>query len=179
VRSLSAIACGLHHDAIPTLRGRLWRQSTIGGILNRGLHWPMRHNDEIFDGQHERLIDQATWERARDILAASPEKGFGRLPKGCGVGLPGTRSRASVESGMYLCATVVDLAAYQAALDTQGRRDLSVGEAGNVIEHDGSANFGSESIESGLDLAVAGLFVLDHGEDAILVCERLTRRVPG
>jgi hypothetical protein len=73
---------------------------------------------------------------------------------------------------MNLYATVVDLAAHQAALDTQDRRDLSVGEAGNVIEHDGSANFGSECIKSGLDLAVAGLFVLDLGEDSILVCER-------
>jgi hypothetical protein len=48
MESPAAVALGdraLHHDAIPTLRGRLWRQSTIGDILNRGLHWPIRHNE--------------------------------------------------------------------------------------------------------------------------------------
>jgi site-specific DNA recombinase len=82
-RSLSAIARGLHHDGIPTLRGRLWRQSTISGILHHPVYiGRIRHNDETFDGQHEPLIDQATWERAQDILAARPKKGRGRPPKG-------------------------------------------------------------------------------------------------
>jgi site-specific DNA recombinase len=31
-RSLTQIARGLHSDGVPTLRGRFWRQSTVGGV---------------------------------------------------------------------------------------------------------------------------------------------------
>ena len=52
-----------------------------------------------------------------------------------------------------------------------------MGETGKVVEQDGSTNVRSEGIESGLDLAVEGRFVL--GEDGIFVCYRFIPRVPG
>lgn len=82
-RSLTAIARGLHRDGVPTLRGRYWRQSTVSGILTNPVYvGRIRHNDETFRGLHEPLIDEETWRRAQELLAARQSKGRGRPPKG-------------------------------------------------------------------------------------------------
>jgi Recombinase/Recombinase zinc beta ribbon domain len=80
-----AIARGLHADNVPTTTGRAtWRSSTVSVVLRNPLYvGKVRHEDELFDGQHEAIIDAETWQRVSDLLAArGPKKGRGRPPKG-------------------------------------------------------------------------------------------------
>jgi hypothetical protein len=80
---LSAIARGLYHDGVPTLRGGPWRQSTVSGILRNPVYvGRIRYDGEVFAGQHEPLIDEDTWQRVQDLLDARPQKGRGRPPVG-------------------------------------------------------------------------------------------------
>jgi site-specific DNA recombinase len=82
-RSLTAIARGLHEDGIPTVSGRLWRQSTVGGMLANPLYVGLiRHKGQTFPGHHEPLIDEETWDRAQELLVAREARGRGRPPKG-------------------------------------------------------------------------------------------------
>jgi DNA invertase Pin-like site-specific DNA recombinase len=83
-RSLSEIARGLHRDRVPTLRGRLWRQSTVSGILTNPVYvGRIRYDGEIYGGQHKPLVNEATWNKAQELIAARPtSKGRGRPPKG-------------------------------------------------------------------------------------------------
>ena len=74
-RSLTAIARGLHQDGMPTLRGGLWRQSTVGGILRTRLRRPDQNGDELFHGDMSRSIDQDDWQRAQDDAAARRAEG--------------------------------------------------------------------------------------------------------
>lgn len=82
-RSLSEIARRLHRDGVRTIRGRLWRQSTVSGILSNPVYVGLiRHVGETFEGQHEPLVDEKTWRRAQELLAGRQSKGRGRPPKG-------------------------------------------------------------------------------------------------
>jgi site-specific DNA recombinase len=78
-QSLSAIARGLYREGVPTLRGGPWRQSTVSGILRNPVYvGRIRYDGETFSGQHEPLIDEATWQRVQDLLGARPRQGRGR-----------------------------------------------------------------------------------------------------
>jgi hypothetical protein len=82
-RSITAIARGLHRDGVPTLRGGPWRQSTVSGILRNPTYvGQVRYDGDTFPGQHEPLIEDATWSKAKDLLAVRPNRGSGRPPKG-------------------------------------------------------------------------------------------------
>jgi site-specific DNA recombinase len=82
-RSISAICRGLHRDRVPTLRGGPWRQATVSGILRNPTYvGQVRYDGETFPGQHEPLVGDDTWRQAQEMLAARPQKGRGRPPKG-------------------------------------------------------------------------------------------------
>jgi DNA invertase Pin-like site-specific DNA recombinase len=80
--SLTAIARALERDKVSTRRGRLWRSSTIGQIVSNPIYiGKMRHYDEIADGVHEALLDDALWEQAQTLLKSRRRGGSGRPPK--------------------------------------------------------------------------------------------------
>jgi site-specific DNA recombinase len=81
-KSQTAISRDLQREGVPTARGGKWRGSTVGGILDNPVYiGKVRHNGESFSGRHEAIIDETTWQRAADLLGASPER-RGRPPKG-------------------------------------------------------------------------------------------------
>jgi Recombinase/Recombinase zinc beta ribbon domain len=81
--SISSIARGLHRDAIPTLRGGLWRQPTVSGILaNVAYIGKIHHNGEIYDGAHAAIVATDSFARVQDLLSARPNREGGRPPKG-------------------------------------------------------------------------------------------------
>jgi len=78
-RSLSAIARDLYREAVPTLRGGPWRQSTVSGILRNPVYvGRIRYDGAIFSGQHQPLVEEDRWRRVQDLLEARPQKGRGR-----------------------------------------------------------------------------------------------------
>src|SRR3954463_12853198 len=82
-RSITAIARGLARDGVPTLRGGPWRQSTVSGILRNPTYiGQVRYDGETHPGEHEPLIDDATWAKADDALAARSRRRGGRPPRG-------------------------------------------------------------------------------------------------
>ena len=82
-RSLSAIARGLHEDGVKPMRGRLWRVSTISGVLTNPYYLGrIPFDGQVYDGHHEALVDQKTYEQAQAVFASRPSRGRGRPPKG-------------------------------------------------------------------------------------------------
>lgn len=80
--SLSAIARGLEEDGVSTRKGRLWRSSTISQIIANPVYiGKMRHEDEVYDGTHEGVLDKKLWNRAQGMLKARRKNGAGRRPK--------------------------------------------------------------------------------------------------
>lgn len=81
--SMTQIARSLVADGVPAQRGKRWQQSTVSGILgNPAYIGKVRHGDEVYAGEHEPIIDTATWRRAESLLATRPSRGRGRPPKG-------------------------------------------------------------------------------------------------
>lgn len=81
--SMTSIARRLHEDGVPTLRGKHWRQSTVGGILANPVYsGRIRYDGEVRDGGHKPIVDAETWASAQALLAARPSKGRGRPPAG-------------------------------------------------------------------------------------------------
>ena len=77
----------LNADRVPTQSGRgAWHQASVGWILANPLYaGRVRLNGEVYEGQHEPIIDPETWEKAAQVRAAaktSPGKGRGRQPSG-------------------------------------------------------------------------------------------------
>ena len=77
----------LNADGVATQSGRgSWHQASVGWILANPLYaGRVRLNGYVYDGQHEPIIDPATWDRAAKVRAAartSPGKGVGRQPTG-------------------------------------------------------------------------------------------------
>jgi hypothetical protein len=81
-RSICAIARDLQHDGIPTLRGGLWRQPTVSGILrNVQLTGKVEYDGETFDANHDAIVDERTFQRAQTLLASHVSR-RGRRSKG-------------------------------------------------------------------------------------------------
>jgi hypothetical protein len=82
-RSLTAIARDLHREGLPTVRGGSWRQPTVSGIVRNPEYagWVKNHG-ELFEGEHEPLIEREAWHQAQTMLASREQKGRGRPPKG-------------------------------------------------------------------------------------------------
>jgi DNA invertase Pin-like site-specific DNA recombinase len=84
-RSQVAIAAGLHAEGFRTMTGRDWRQAQISGIVHRAELYAgnLPYDGEVYEGQHEAIIDLATRGRVNELLAANgPSKGRGRPPRG-------------------------------------------------------------------------------------------------
>ena len=80
-RSLSDIAVGLHQDGVRTKKGTSWRQSTVSGIVRNPVYTgKLTHRGETLDAVHEPILDADLWERAAQLVAATPSK-RGRPPK--------------------------------------------------------------------------------------------------
>ena len=81
-RSITAIARGLQEDQVPTRGGGVWRTSTVIGILDNptciGL---IPYNGETLPGNHEPIIDEETWSKARTLRSKTVSR-RGRHPKG-------------------------------------------------------------------------------------------------
>jgi DNA invertase Pin-like site-specific DNA recombinase len=77
-----AICRALNADGITSQRGGTWHQGTLANYLASPLYkGSVRLNGEVFDGQHEPIIDAETWEKARQLreaLANSDGGGRGR-----------------------------------------------------------------------------------------------------
>jgi DNA invertase Pin-like site-specific DNA recombinase len=81
--SITAIARRLHGDNIRTVRGGLWRQPTVSGILgNVAYIGQIHHNGTVYDGEHTAIVPSDLFERVQDLLAARPNRRGGRPPKG-------------------------------------------------------------------------------------------------
>ena len=81
-RALTGISRGLEDDGVPTLRAKFWRHTTISSILQNPVYaGHVRHNGELYPGEHDAIIPFEVWEQAQALLAARPKKGRGRPPK--------------------------------------------------------------------------------------------------
>jgi DNA invertase Pin-like site-specific DNA recombinase len=81
-RGQRAICRGLNADGITSQRGGTWHQGTLANYLASPLYkGSVRLNGEVFDGQHEAIVDAETWEKARQLreaIAHSDGGGRGR-----------------------------------------------------------------------------------------------------
>jgi site-specific DNA recombinase len=65
------------------MRGKLWRVSTISGVLSNPYYLGrVPFDGEVYDGHHEPIIDQKQYDLAQSILRARPARGRGRQPVG-------------------------------------------------------------------------------------------------
>jgi site-specific DNA recombinase len=80
------IARDLNTEFIKPLRGASWHQGTITNYLSNPLYaGRIRLNDDVYDGQHEAIIDPATWDKVdqlRRSLRRTSGKNAGRYPTG-------------------------------------------------------------------------------------------------
>ena len=68
--TLSAIARQLNSEDAPSKRGGTWRSSTVDKLLRNPVYrGAIRWNDEVLEGAHEPVIDDATWYAVQDIIA--------------------------------------------------------------------------------------------------------------
>ncbi len=74
-RPQAAIAKGLLDDGVPTKRGGRWGQSTIGRILKNPIYKGMIElRGELFDGQHEPIIEPEVFDKVQALFEARPER---------------------------------------------------------------------------------------------------------
>jgi site-specific DNA recombinase len=85
-KSQRSIAIGLNDDHVPTLTGTNWYATTVAGMLRNELYrGRLTIGGESFEGDHEPILDEETWQRAverREAMASSPGKGRGRRTRG-------------------------------------------------------------------------------------------------
>lgn len=82
-RGLTHIARGLNQDGVRTSKGKMWRQSTVGGMLANPFYLGLLQRHEQWTwGKHEAIVEQATWADVAVLRAARPSQGRGRMPKG-------------------------------------------------------------------------------------------------
>ncbi len=130
-----------HARITPVLKGldrRMWRTkewttrkgTTIGGrpfdqatpyrflLGNPAYRGKARHRDELYDGEHEAIVDEAVWKRANALLQRNGRRGgevvknkYGALLKGlvrcvpCGCAmLDSTSSKGSTRYRYYVCS---------------------------------------------------------------------------
>lgn len=74
------------NDSITAQRGGTWHQGTISNMLAKPLYkGAIVLNGEVYEGQHEAIIDPETWDKARQLreaLARSDGRGRARHPTG-------------------------------------------------------------------------------------------------
>jgi site-specific DNA recombinase len=119
-RSQMAVARSLNGDGIPAMLGGRWHQPTIRKILRNPLYiGRIVHGGEVYDGEHDAIVDKPTWEAAQRIRPTSANHGGGRHPRGshlltrgllrcgrCGAAmLPRTEGRPGRAREVYRCAT--------------------------------------------------------------------------
>jgi site-specific DNA recombinase len=84
--SQMALARALTNEGIPTIHGGDWLQATVRRILTNPIYTGrIRHGGEVYPGEHEPIIDEATFEAARGIREAAAKRsghGGGRWPSG-------------------------------------------------------------------------------------------------
>jgi DNA invertase Pin-like site-specific DNA recombinase len=84
--SYNAIATLLNREGVPTRRGSRWTATVVRRLVTSrhalGFYW---HAREWYEGQHDAIIDQATWDAAQALADRdrkyAPKGGGGRLPK--------------------------------------------------------------------------------------------------
>jgi site-specific DNA recombinase len=77
------IARDLVQEGIKTANGGLWRHNSVTRILSNPLYiGKIQVDGEVFDGEHEPVIDLETWKRAQALLASRSTRQRGRRPKG-------------------------------------------------------------------------------------------------
>ncbi len=119
-RSQKAIALHLNRDGIPSSTNTGWIQATIRKMIANPIYCgSIRHKGEIYQGAHEGIVSQETWEAAQRVASANalrPNNGGGRHPKGnhlftkgllrcrCGEAMaPRTSPRAGQTYEVYQC----------------------------------------------------------------------------
>jgi site-specific DNA recombinase len=85
-RGQREIARDLDFEGIPAQRGGVWHQGTLGNYLSSVLYKGCVHlRGEVYDGEHEAIIDPDTWEQVRQLRAAlsrTDGRNRGRYPTG-------------------------------------------------------------------------------------------------
>ncbi|HVX31691.1 MAG TPA: recombinase family protein [Solirubrobacterales bacterium] len=80
--SMSRIARDLSDARVRTKRGAAWRQAQISKIVRNPVYvGKVGHRGELFDGTHEAILEAGLWERAAQLVAATPPRP-GRPPRG-------------------------------------------------------------------------------------------------
>jgi site-specific DNA recombinase len=70
----------LNAESVPTWGGGTWTQSAISKILRSPVYTgKVEYKGEVFDGDHEAIIDDETWEKAK-ALRSGPRRKGGRTP---------------------------------------------------------------------------------------------------
>ena len=119
--SVSAIAKLLNGEGIPTRTGSKWSPTVVKRILDgREVLGEFWHDGEWLQGQHEPIVDEATWEAAQALSAQGSKYGpkgrsAGRLPTGdhvfvrgalrCGVCGEAMLPRTDGGRQTYVCRT--------------------------------------------------------------------------
>jgi site-specific DNA recombinase len=81
--SQRSLARRLTDEGITTATGKPWCQGTVGKILANPIYTgQLRHGGETFQGDHEAIVDEDVFERAKAIRASTARKPGGHWPKG-------------------------------------------------------------------------------------------------
>lgn len=85
-RSQQSIQKALNAEGVKTANGGQWYQGTVGKLLANPLYMGcVQSNGEVYEGQHEAIVDAETWQRAAEIREATARTkggGRGRRPRG-------------------------------------------------------------------------------------------------
>jgi Recombinase/ATP-grasp N-terminal domain len=84
--SQMALAKALNADGVPTVKGSAWCQASVRRVLANPLYmgW-LRHDGEVYRGEHEAIVSEELWRHAEARRAATARTqggGGGRWPKG-------------------------------------------------------------------------------------------------
>jgi DNA invertase Pin-like site-specific DNA recombinase len=80
-RPFRSICAKLESDGVRPRRGRLWRVSTLRQMItNPAYVGKMRHYEDVVEGVHDGLVDEATWDKARRLAEAAATARKGRPP---------------------------------------------------------------------------------------------------
>jgi hypothetical protein len=83
--SQMALAKALNADGVPTVKGSVWCQASVRRVLANPLYmgW-LRHDGEVYRGEHEGIVSEELWREAeaRRAATARTKGGGGRWPKG-------------------------------------------------------------------------------------------------
>ncbi len=150
-RGCHRVADDLNADSVQPPRAKKWDRSTIANILDSPVYiGRVPYNDEVFEGEHDPILDAELWQDVQTIRAARREsaaRGEGRLPRrhllvhgvlrcSCGAAMRPRRWKHGRELGESYVCSAHDRRGSACAMPPLPRADVDeafVGYLGRVV----------------------------------------------